>query len=116
MNQLQNSAPSQNSAAPRSAKEEKLASFTKVVLGLTETVWDSIYQSKGNSYEKPTLVMFSGQVQSEGCGAASSDSGPDSPHGSPDLACGTAGQSSTEADAATRPEAGGAGREPQAVS
>ena len=76
MNQLQNSAPAQSSSAPRSAEEEKLASFTKVVLGLTETVWDSIYQSKGDSYERPTLVMFSGQVQSDGCGAASSASGP----------------------------------------
>ena len=74
MNQLQNSAPAQSSSAPRSAEEEKLASFTKVILGLTETVWDSIYQSKGDSYERPTLVMFSDQVQSEGCGAASSAS------------------------------------------
>jgi hypothetical protein len=76
MNQLQNSAPTQTSPAPRSAEEEKLASFTKVVLGLTETVWDSIYQSRGSSYERPTLVLFSDQVQSEGCGAASSASGP----------------------------------------
>lgn len=75
VNQLQNSAPAQSSSAPRSAEEEKLASFTKVVLGLTETVWDSIYQSNRSSYEKPVLVMFSGQTQS-GCGAASSASGP----------------------------------------
>lgn len=74
-NQLQNAAPSQTSTAPRSAEEEKLASFTKVVLGLTETVWDSIYQSNRSSYEKPVLVMFSGQTQS-GCGSASSASGP----------------------------------------
>lgn len=76
-NQLQNAIPSQqnNASAPRSAEEEKLASFTKVVLGLTETVWDSIYQSKGSQYEKPVLVMFTNQTQS-GCGAASAASGP----------------------------------------
>lgn len=77
-NQLQNAIPSQQnnaSSAPRSAEEEKLASFTKVVLGLTETVWDSIYQSKGSQYEKPVLVMFTDRTQS-GCGAASAASGP----------------------------------------
>lgn len=76
-NQLQNAIPSQQNttAAPRSAEEEKLASFTKVVLGLTETVWDSIYHSQGSQYEKPVLVMFTDQTQS-GCGAASAASGP----------------------------------------
>ncbi|MBU3743705.1 MAG: metalloprotease [Sediminibacterium sp.] len=76
-NQLQNAIPSQqnNTSVPRSAEEEKLASFTKVVLGLTESVWDSIYQSKGSQYEKPVLVMFTDQTQS-GCGAASAASGP----------------------------------------
>lgn len=76
-NQLQNAIPSQqnNASVPRSPEEEKLASFTKVVLGLTETVWDSIYQSKGSQYEKPVLVMFTNQTQS-GCGAASAASGP----------------------------------------
>ncbi len=67
--------PSTELTQPRSAAEEKLASFTKVVLGLTEQVWDSIYQTEGNKYQAPTLVLFTEQTQS-GCGFASAASGP----------------------------------------
>jgi uncharacterized protein len=58
----------------RSPEEEKLASFTKVILGLTETVWDSIYQAYGDKYNHPKLVLFSDQTQS-GCGFASAATG-----------------------------------------
>ena len=58
-----------------SEREEKLASFTKVVLADTEDVWDSIYQSIGDRYQQPTLVLFSGSTSS-GCGFASAASGP----------------------------------------
>jgi predicted metalloprotease len=67
--------PSTESTQPRSAAEEKLALFTKVVLGFTEQVWDSIYQTEGKKYEHPTLVLFTEQTQS-GCGFASAASGP----------------------------------------
>jgi predicted metalloprotease len=75
VNQLQqgNQAQTERQASP---EEERLAQFTKVVLGLTETVWDSIYRSENNRYEQPNLVLFTGQTQSEGCGAASSAMGP----------------------------------------
>lgn len=69
-------APQQNqSTTARTPEEEKLAQFTKVVLAFTENVWDSIYRSKGDTYTKPTLVLFSDQTQS-GCGFASAASGP----------------------------------------
>ncbi len=67
--------PSTESTQPRSAAEEKLASFTKVVLGLTEQVWDSIYRADGEQYKHPSLVLFTEQTQS-GCGFASAASGP----------------------------------------
>ncbi len=63
------------STIPRSPEEDKLASFTKVVLGYTEDVWDSIYRADGQQYEKPNLVLFSNQTQS-GCGFASAATGP----------------------------------------
>lgn len=61
--------------APRSDEDEKLASFTKVVLAYTEDVWDSIYQERGETYDAPKLVLFTKQTQS-GCGFASDASGP----------------------------------------
>ena len=65
----------QTTTAPPDAASEKLASFSKVVLGLTEDVWDSIYQSSNNQYQPPTLVLFTQQTQS-GCGFASAATGP----------------------------------------
>lgn len=57
------------------AEEEELAQFVKVVLKDTETVWGSIFQQSGSTYRMPTLVLFSGQVQSA-CGYATASSGP----------------------------------------
>lgn len=54
-----------------SPEEEELASFTKVVLADTEDVWRELMKS----YREPTLVLFTGHVQS-GCGTASASSGP----------------------------------------
>ena len=53
------------------AEEEELASFTKVVLAETEDVWNNLL----DGYREPTLVLFTGSVQS-GCGHASSATGP----------------------------------------
>ncbi len=50
-------------------------SFTKVVLGYTEDVWDSLFTAQGNHYRQPALVMFTEATQS-GCGFASEASGP----------------------------------------
>lgn len=61
--------------AQRSAAEEELASFVKVVLADTEDVWGELFAKAGSRYQAPTLVLFTGSVQS-GCGGASSASGP----------------------------------------
>jgi predicted metalloprotease len=62
-------------SAPRSAKEEELASFSKVVLADTEDVWTEIFKDNGNEYAQPTLVLFTDQIKS-GCGFSSAATGP----------------------------------------
>ena len=49
--------------------------FVSRVLGSTERVWSEIFQRAGREYVKPTLVLFSGQVQSA-CGHAQAAAGP----------------------------------------
>ncbi|MDQ3024526.1 MAG: zinc metallopeptidase, partial [bacterium] len=55
--------------------EEELKEFSEVVLKDTEDVWNAIFQKQGNDYQEPTMVLFSGQVQSA-CGHASAAVGP----------------------------------------
>jgi uncharacterized protein len=61
------------SIAPYQAtpEEEELTQFVKVVLADTEDVWNKLMPN----YREPTLVLFSGSVQS-GCGNADASSGP----------------------------------------
>ncbi|MBL8799701.1 MAG: neutral zinc metallopeptidase [Planctomycetia bacterium] len=60
---------------PVDPAEERLASFSKVIFRDTEVVWDEQFQKLGRRYEKPVLVLFSGQVDSA-CGSADSAVGP----------------------------------------
>ena len=57
------------------AEEEELATFAKQILAGTEDVWTDIFKLMGLHYEPPTLVLFSGSVQS-GCGGATASTGP----------------------------------------
>jgi hypothetical protein len=58
------------------AEEQKLADFASVVLAETEEVWTELFKSElGKKYQCPSLVLFSGGVQSA-CGAADSSTGP----------------------------------------
>src|SRR5437762_7314257 len=49
--------------------------FVARVLGSTERVWTDKFQQMGRQYQKPTLVLFNGFVQSA-CGMAQSAMGP----------------------------------------
>ncbi|KQT65130.1 MULTISPECIES: neutral zinc metallopeptidase [unclassified Aureimonas] len=49
--------------------------FVATVLADTEDVWTKRFQAEGQTYQLPTLVLFSGGVASA-CGQASSASGP----------------------------------------
>ena len=56
--------------APDEARE-----FFSVVLADTEDTWHALFRQMGRTYQEPTLVLFSGLVDS-GCGMAQSASGP----------------------------------------
>jgi predicted metalloprotease len=65
--------PSQSAPAP--APSDQLGKFASVVLASTENVWTDIFARSGRTYEKPTLVLFSGGMRSA-CGIASTATGP----------------------------------------
>jgi predicted metalloprotease len=65
-------------AAPQGqvgAPADSLGKFASSVLGSTEDVWGEIFSASGKTYTPPTMVLFSGGVQSA-CGMTSSASGP----------------------------------------
>jgi uncharacterized protein len=55
--------------------EDQLRQFVGVVLADTEDVWTQQFQKMGRTYVKPTLVLYTGTVQTPG-GLASSSTGP----------------------------------------
>jgi predicted metalloprotease len=63
--------PGAQQGQPLDPAEEPLAEFTRVVLADTEDVWHKLLPD----YRDPTLVLFSGQVDSA-CGRASASVGP----------------------------------------
>ncbi len=62
-------------AYQQTEEEEELAEFVSVVLADTEYVWNDIFGKNNLQYEEPTLVLYSGYVQSA-CGTAGSSTGP----------------------------------------
>ncbi|MCC6919110.1 MAG: zinc metallopeptidase [Alphaproteobacteria bacterium] len=67
----------QDTATPAgsTASNDKMRQFVAVVLADTEDVWHEIFRAAGEDYAEPSMVLFSGQVQSA-CGAASASMGP----------------------------------------
>jgi predicted metalloprotease len=60
---------------PISPAENELAEFVAVVLGDTEDTWQVLFNKMGKTYREPTLVLFSGAVESA-CGYAQAAMGP----------------------------------------
>jgi predicted metalloprotease len=54
---------------------DEASEFVSVVLADTEDAWRALFRQMGRTYQEPTLVLFSGLVDS-GCGVAQSASGP----------------------------------------
>lgn len=57
------------------AEEAQLREFISVVLADTEETWGALFAQAGGEYEEPTLVLFSGAVESA-CGFAQAAVGP----------------------------------------
>ena len=62
-------------APSQTGLEDEQAQFVSVVLADTEDTWGSLFEAAGRRYDKPTLVLFSGAVQSA-CGFAQAAVGP----------------------------------------
>ena len=60
---------------PISQEERELADFVSIVLADTEDTWNEIFAAQNLDYLEPTLVLFSGAVESA-CGLAQSAVGP----------------------------------------
>jgi len=58
-----------------SSGNDELADFVSVVLADTEDTWNDIFSDYGSRYQEPSLVLFSGAVDSA-CGYAQSAMGP----------------------------------------
>jgi predicted metalloprotease len=74
--------PGQNSYIPGSpvattvaAQNDEMKQFVSVVLADTEDMWTQQFKEMGRTYQPPTLVLFSGTVQT-GSGMATSATGP----------------------------------------
>lgn len=59
----------------KTPEEEQLVAFVSVVLADTEDAWQTLFKQMGKTYQEPTLVLFSGAVQSA-CGFADAAVGP----------------------------------------
>jgi len=56
-------------------EQKELGDFVSVVLADTEDTWQAIFREQGGVYKNPTLVLFTGRVNSA-CGMASAAVGP----------------------------------------
>lgn len=73
--QVETRVPYNSQPGARSSEEDPLADFVSVVLGDTEDTWHQVFRGLGRTYQEPSLVLFSGAVESA-CGLAQSATGP----------------------------------------
>lgn len=69
------SSASSSSQIPASGDQDELRDFVGVVVKETEDLWTEVFQASGEDYPEPTVVLFSGGVDTA-CGAADSSTGP----------------------------------------
>lgn len=65
----------ENTEYVETEQDKELVEFVSVVLADTEDVWTELFKEEGMDYREPTLVLFSGSVQSA-CGMAGAAVGP----------------------------------------
>ena len=64
-----------NRNAALSPEQQELADFTSIVLADTEDTWNALFAEQNADYPEPTLVLFTGAVNS-GCGLGQAQMGP----------------------------------------
>ncbi|MBB3227232.1 hypothetical protein FHW69_001833 [Luteibacter sp. Sphag1AF] len=64
----------QQAAQPLNENDPQV-DFVRAILGETEDTWTAIFQARGQTYERPQLVLFRNSVRTA-CGSASSAVGP----------------------------------------
>jgi predicted metalloprotease len=67
--------PAVESPQTRPPAEDELARFASMVLADTEDTWGAIFQSSGQRYREPRLVLFTGATRSA-CGVGQAEMGP----------------------------------------
>ena len=76
LQQSPDNSPAQvQTSRPQNAQQDELKEFVAVVLAKSEDVWTEVFRQNGRQYRKPTLVLFTDQVQSA-CGIAGAAVGP----------------------------------------
>ncbi len=68
-------ANSANRTVELSAEQQELADFVSIVLADTEDTWNALFAEQNADYVEPTLVLFTGAVQSA-CGTGQAAMGP----------------------------------------
>ena len=67
--------PPRNPGQGKAGVNDRMLDFSKKIMGYTDRAWADVFAAHGNRYEKPTLVLFTDRVDSEGCGVAPSSVG-----------------------------------------
>jgi predicted metalloprotease len=62
-------------APPQGANQDQLAGFVSVVTKDTEDLWTKVFAANSQTYDPPTLVLFTGATASS-CGDAQASAGP----------------------------------------
>ncbi|MDN7242110.1 neutral zinc metallopeptidase [Planococcus sp. N028] len=75
LNELGGAGTSGNQPYVETAEDQERAEFVSVVLRDTEEIWTEVFAEEGMEYVEPTLVLFSGSVESA-CGTAGASVGP----------------------------------------
>jgi uncharacterized protein len=75
LNQLGGAETGSSQPYVETAEDEERADFVSVVLADTETIWSEVFAEEGMDYKEPTLVLFTGSVESA-CGTAGASVGP----------------------------------------
>ena len=64
-----NKAVPQRPAENRSVeRNDRTLEFSKKIMGYTDKAWTEVFEIHGKRYQKPTMVLFTDKVDSEGCG------------------------------------------------